>query len=108
MTYIIGEEDAIVSVLVDVVDPGVADEVDSALAGEILNGDALEEELVEVPVLHNDGPWDSLALVVLEGHVELGLAGDNRGQVEDALLQVGRLPYHSSVAVVCVCVHSHS
>lgn len=74
-TYIIGKEDTVIFILVDWVDPGVADEVDSSLPRDSLQGQWFEEELGMVAVLDDDRPWNALALIPIEGYVESGLAG---------------------------------
>ena len=54
-TYIIHEEDPIIRILANVVHPRVAEKVDQTRFEKILNCYALEVELVEIVVLHNDG-----------------------------------------------------
>jgi hypothetical protein len=101
-THIVGEEDAVVAVLARGVDPGVGDEGDGAAAGHVVEGDCLEEELGGVVVLDDDGPRHSQLLhLPVERDAELGLAGRQRRQARQPLLQVRLRPDPPAVAVVC-------
>ena len=73
-THVIGEDDAVVGVEVVGVDPRVGDEDDGALAGDAIEGERLEEDLLPPVVLDEDGAGDALRLVPLEAHPEHRLA----------------------------------
>ena len=102
-TYIVGEEDAVVAVLGDGVDPGVGDESHRAAPRHVVEGDGLEEELGGVVVLDDDGARRAQLLhLPVEGHAELGLAvGRQRRQARQPLLQVRLGAHLAAVAVVC-------
>lgn len=100
-TYVVGEEDTVVFVLVDGVHPRVADEMDMLLVRDALQGYGLEVERRVVVVLDDDGSGDALTLVPAEVHVELGLAGGHRRHRRDPFLQVCRWAYLPLVSIVC-------
>ena len=103
-THIVGEEDAVVTVLVGGVDPGVGEEDDGAgAAGDVVEGDGLEEELVAVVVLDDDGPRHAeLVDVPVERHAEPRLPRRQRRQAaRQPLLQARLRPHLPPVAVVC-------
>jgi hypothetical protein len=101
-THVIGEEDAVVPVLGLRVHPRVGDEGEGAAAGDVVEGDGLEEELGAVVVLDDDGSRDAqLRHLPVEGDAELGLAGGQRRQARQPQLQVGLRAHAAAVAVVC-------
>jgi hypothetical protein len=101
-THVIGEEDAVVPVLGLRVHPRVGDEGEGAAAGDVVEGDGLEEELGAVVVLDDDGSRDAqLPHLPVEGDAELGLAGGQRRQARQPLLQVRLRAHAAAVAVVC-------
>ena len=70
------------------VEPGVAVEAEDALAGIVMESDGFEEELGGVVVGDDDGAGETDGLLVLERHVKRRLAGRQRSQRRDPVLQV--------------------
>lgn len=64
--YLVSEEDAIVVVALFWVNPGVADEVDGAFAGNVFESDGLEEELSGVVVGDDDSSRNSNGFLMIE------------------------------------------
>lgn len=102
VNYVVGEEDAVVAILGGGVDPGVGDEDDGAVAGDVVEGDGLEEELGGVVVLDDDGAgYAHLLHLPLERHPELGLSRRQRRQARQPLLQARLRPHPPPVPIVC-------
>ena len=72
------------------------------MAGDVVEGDGLEEELGGVVVLDDDGAWDAVLLhLPVEGDRELLLAGPQRRRVPQPLLQDRLRAHLPAVAIVC-------
>jgi len=75
--------------------------VDAALSWEILDGQALEEELVLMVVFDDDGSRDPLALVPAECNLVHEFSYYYLSQAWDYLFQVSWLSNDSFVPIVC-------
>ena len=72
------------------------------MAGDVVEGDGLEEELGGVVVLDDDGAWNALLLhLPVEGDAELVVAGQKRRRVQQPLLQARLRAHLAAVAIVC-------
>jgi hypothetical protein len=83
------------------VDPRVGDEDDVALAGDALERERLEEDLLAPVVLDEDGAGDALRLVPLEAHPEHRLAVGLGLERHHRLLQMRRLPHLAPAPIAC-------
>ncbi|EXC57919.1 hypothetical protein L484_000162 [Morus notabilis] len=70
LAHLVSEENAVVIVIVNRVDPRVANEVDKAFTGNIFKGESLEEELIVVIVSDYESAGNSDILVPIECHLE--------------------------------------
>lgn len=89
-TRLVGEEDAIMIALVVLsrVNPGVAEEVDSAVARDILQGDGPEVKLAVVLVSHENSPRQSDIVIATEYDPERRLPHKQLCDCIDPLFQI--------------------
>jgi hypothetical protein len=100
-THVIGKDDAVVGVEFVRVDPRVGNEDDGALAGDTLERERLEEDLLAPVVLDEDGSRDALQLVPLEAHPEHRLTVGLGLERHHRFLQVRRLPHLAPAPIAC-------
>lgn len=91
-SYLVGEENTVILVLVGRVDPRVAHEVHPAAARDILEGQAPEIELAVVLVPYHKCPGKPDLLVPIECNFVCGFPGHQRCDFSEPFFKVCRLP----------------